>query len=116
MALWGEFVTRLQDTFQVVSFDPRGVGLSSDVPRLYTTRAMARDGLALLDHLGIERAHVFGLSLGGMVASWLAIDAPTRVRSLALASTIPDPDANSWRGVLRALAFRAARLMHVAPR
>lgn len=48
---------------------------------------MAADALAVLDALAIERAHVFGLSLGGMVASWLAVDAPTRVDRLVLAST-----------------------------
>lgn len=47
---------------------------------------MARDAADLLDHLGVQ-AHVFGLSLGGMVATWLAIDRPDLVRGLVLAST-----------------------------
>jgi pimeloyl-ACP methyl ester carboxylesterase len=105
MQLWGEFALRLAARFQVVSFDPRGVGLSTDVPWLYTTREMAGDAAALLTHLGIESTHVFGLSLGGMVASWMAIDSPALVRSLVLASTIPEPSANSSRGLRRALAL-----------
>lgn len=105
MQLWGELVTRLAAERQVVAFDPRGVGLSSDVPWFFTTRSMASDACALLDFLNIESAHVFGLSLGGMVASWMAIDAPARVESLALASTIPTPAANSVRGVCKALAL-----------
>jgi 3-oxoadipate enol-lactonase len=105
MQLWGEFATRLASRFQVVAFDPRGVGLSTDVPWLYTTRAMAGDAAALLTHLGIETAAVFGLSLGGMVASWMAIDSPALVRSLVLASTIPEPSANSRRGLRRAFGL-----------
>jgi 3-oxoadipate enol-lactonase len=58
---------------------------------------MARDASELLDALGVDRAHVFGLSLGGMVASWLAVDAPERVFRLVLASTLPSSRAVSKR-------------------
>jgi 3-oxoadipate enol-lactonase len=105
MQIWGEFRARISAQFQVVSFDPRGIGRSSDAPWIWTTRAMARDATALLDHLRIDSAHVFGLSLGGAVASWMAIDAPARVRSLVLASTIPEPGADSLPGVRKALAM-----------
>src|SRR5690242_14422054 len=60
MALWGEFAARLAADVPVIAFDPRGVGRSSDVPAGHTTRAMAADALALLDVLGVARAHVFG--------------------------------------------------------
>lgn len=53
------------------------------------TRTMARDALAVLDHVGMPRVSVFGISLGGMVATWLAADAPARVATLVLASTLP---------------------------
>jgi pimeloyl-ACP methyl ester carboxylesterase len=105
MALWGEFEKRLATELQVVAFDPLGVGRSTDVPWLYSTRAMARDAVAVLDHLGIGRADVFGLSLGGMVASWVAVDFPTRTRRLVLASTIPEPAAVSRRGLGQAMAL-----------
>ncbi|MEI9949332.1 MAG: alpha/beta hydrolase [Pseudomonadota bacterium] len=98
MLLWGEFARRLATALRVVSFDPLGVGQSSDVPLWYTTRDMARDAAQVLDHLRIESAHVFGLSLGGMVASYVALDFTARVRSLILASTIPEPEALSLGG------------------
>lgn len=105
MTLWGSFAQQLSLLHPVILFDPRGVGRSSDVPLSHSTRAMAADALALLDYLHIERAHIFGLSLGGMVASWLAIDAPTRTGCLILASTLPGPDAVSWRTLTRVLSF-----------
>ncbi len=58
MALWGDFAGRLATVHRVIEFDPRGVGASSDVPVLHSTRDMARDAVSLLDVLGIERAHV----------------------------------------------------------
>jgi pimeloyl-ACP methyl ester carboxylesterase len=107
MALWGDFATRLAASFRVIAFDPRGVGRSSHAPMTITTRAMARDAIALLDALGVARAHVFGESLGGMVASWLAAFAPARVDHLVLASTIPDATAISRRAIGRAASVAA---------
>jgi pimeloyl-ACP methyl ester carboxylesterase len=86
MALWGSFRERLAETFRVVSFDLRGTGISSPDRRWVTTRTIARDALGILDHLGIARAHVFGISLGGMSATWLAALAPRRVERLCIAS------------------------------
>jgi len=97
MALWGEFATRLSRSFPLILFDPRGVGLSSPPPWGHSTRDMARDAIELLDFLGVMRAHIFGISLGGMVASWMAIDAPERVERLVLASTLPRALAMSQR-------------------
>lgn len=88
MSLWGSFGERLARAHRVIMFDPRGVGGSSRaIPT--TTRAMADDARAVLDHLRIERAHVFGISLGGMIATWIAADTPARVDRLILASTMP---------------------------
>lgn len=89
MALWGEFRDVLAATHQVIAFDPLGVGSSSPAALDVTTREMARDAVAVLDGLAVPRAHVFGISLGAMVATWLAIDAPTRVARLCLASAGP---------------------------
>ncbi|HEU4537285.1 MAG TPA: alpha/beta hydrolase [Polyangiaceae bacterium] len=105
MALWGPFAERLATRLRVIAFDPRGVGASSDLPPGHSTRAMAADALGLLDALGVGRAHVFGLSLGGMVATWLAIDAPRRVDRLVLASTLPGGTAVSRHGLPRAWSF-----------
>ncbi|XP_022158048.1 uncharacterized protein LOC111024626 [Momordica charantia] len=71
---------------EVCAFDNRGMGRSS-VPTKkseYTTKIMAKDAIALLDHLGWEKAHVFGHSMGGMIACKLAAMAPERVKSLAM--------------------------------
>lgn len=79
--------------FHVVRFDNRDVGLSSDGPDDYTLSDMAGDVIALLDHLDIARAHVFGVSLGGMIAQTCAIDHPTRIASLiSVMSTTGDSD------------------------
>jgi 3-oxoadipate enol-lactonase len=86
---WDGFATLLAMRARVVSFDPRGVGDSSAAPLWCSTRGMARDALCLLDHLQLNEAHVYGISLGGMVASWLAVDAAERVGKLVLASTLP---------------------------
>lgn len=105
MALWGAFGERLGDTSRVIAFDPLGVGQSTDVPWLHGTRSMAGDAVAVLDHLSVEKADVFGLSLGGMVASWMALDHPDRIRRLVLASTIPEPSAVSRRGIEKVLSL-----------
>jgi pimeloyl-ACP methyl ester carboxylesterase len=112
MALWGELAERLAHARQVIAFDPRGVGQSSDPPWTYTTQAMARDAVELLDAQKVPRAHVFGLSLGGMVASWLAIAAPERVARLILASTLPRPERISHRIVNKAPRLLRALMRH----
>lgn len=78
--LWGVFRERLVENFRVIAFDPRP---------LASTKEMARDALDVLDAQKLSKAHVFGLSLGGMVATRLAIDHPARVDRLVLASTMP---------------------------
>jgi 3-oxoadipate enol-lactonase len=87
MILWDDLVAGLLATHELIRFDPRGVGDSSHAHVPLCTRAMARDARALLDGLGVPRADVFGLSLGGLVAQWLVADAPARVHRLALGST-----------------------------
>ncbi|XP_020576143.1 uncharacterized protein LOC110021820 [Phalaenopsis equestris] len=74
------------DGIEVCCFDNRGMGRSS-IPLKkseYSTDIMARDALALLDHLGWKKAHVFGHSMGAMIACKLAAMAPERLLSLAL--------------------------------
>jgi pimeloyl-ACP methyl ester carboxylesterase len=89
---WGAQLTELAKSFRVLAFDNRGIG-ESDVPDYpYTTLMMARDTLGLMDHLGIERAHVFGKSLGGNIAQWMALEQPQKVRSAVMTSTFAKPD------------------------
>src|ERR687888_476955 len=82
----------LSRELQLIIFDDRGTGRSDkpDVP--YSTRMFANDAVGLLEHLGIERAHVGGRSMGGRVSQWVAIDHPYRVGALVLSST----GAGSW--------------------
>ncbi len=89
MLSWGRFADALAERVNVIAFDARGTGCSSPAPFWTTTRSMARDAVSLLEHLGIRSAHVYGISIGGMVASWFAIDAPRRVDRLILVSTLP---------------------------
>ena len=76
-----------QKYFQVITFDNRGVGRSDKPDGTYSIRMMAEDTLGLMDHLGIEKAHVLGVSMGGYIAQELAINHPERVRKLVLGCT-----------------------------
>jgi 3-oxoadipate enol-lactonase len=71
----------------VIAYDNRGSGGSTVTPGPYTTAGLAADAVALLDVLGIDRAAVFGMSLGGMIAQELAIGWPERVDRLVLGCT-----------------------------
>ena len=86
---WEPVVDALGGRFTVVSFDNRGVGASDAPPGPYTVRELAEDAVAVLDGAGIERAHVVGTSLGGMVAQEIALEWPKRVDRLVLACTTP---------------------------
>lgn len=110
MALWGEFAQVLAERMRVIAFDPRGVGDSSDAPVDVTTRAMAADAVALLDALGEPTAHVFGISLGAMVATWMAVDAPERVTRLCLASAGAVGFALTLGGAVRGVEMAASVL------
>ena len=68
--------------FHVIRFDNRDVGLSSKVEAGYTLADMADDVVAILDDLAIDRAHVMGLSMGGMIVQRLAIDHPDRILTM----------------------------------
>jgi pimeloyl-ACP methyl ester carboxylesterase len=68
---------------QVVRFDNRDMGLSSHLPGVaYTLGDMAADAIAVLDALGVERAHVMGLSMGGMIVQTMAVEHPHRLLTM----------------------------------
>jgi pimeloyl-ACP methyl ester carboxylesterase len=83
---WDGAAAVLSRNFRVVRYDLRGHGKSSKVPGPYSLEMFADDAAALLDHLGIARAHVAGHSLGGMIAITLACKHPQRVDRLAVLS------------------------------
>lgn len=86
--MWGEeLLTSLARAFQVIYFDNRGTGLSDKPDTLYTIPMMADDAAGLLRHLGVRQAHVFGVSMGGMIAQELALRHPQMVRRLVLGCT-----------------------------
>ncbi len=86
-AMWQPQVSTLATRFRVIRFDHRGHGKSPVPPGPYTIDDLGRDVLALLDKLHLPRAHIGGLSLGGMVGMWLAAHAPSRVDRLVLLCT-----------------------------
>ena len=81
-------IPRLAERYKVVAFDNRGVGQSGkpDIP--YSIEMMADDTAGLLHALGIEQAHLLGTSMGGRIATALALRHPQQVKSLILVSTI----------------------------
>lgn len=81
-----------QKYFQVITFDNRGVGRSDKPGGPYSIRMMAEDTIGLMDHLGIEKAHILGVSMGGYIAQELAINYPERVRKLVLGCTYARQD------------------------
>jgi len=72
-----------------ITFDYRGTGGSGESPTTYGTRQFADDVITVLNDLGVDRADVYGTSMGGRVAQWVAAAHPDRVRSLVLGCTSP---------------------------
>jgi pimeloyl-ACP methyl ester carboxylesterase len=126
---WGRpFSSLLEESFEVIAFDNRGMGLSAPVTEAFSIAEMAADTAALLDALEIESAHVLGISMGGMIAQELALAHPERLRSLTLGCTycggpgsqLMDPA--DFQGLAEALAsgdqdrvFRAMWELNLSP-
>ena len=77
--------------YRVLTYDNRGIGSSDAPPGPYTTRLMAEDGIALVRELGIEKHHLLGVSMGGMIAQEWVLTDPSRVRSATFACTYAAP-------------------------
>ena len=85
--LWAPQRERFRESFRVIRYDVRGHGRSQPPVGPYTLDQLGRDALAVLDASGVERAHVCGVSLGGLTALWLAVHAPDRVGRVVAANT-----------------------------
>jgi 3-oxoadipate enol-lactonase/4-carboxymuconolactone decarboxylase len=93
--VWDAQAETFASGFRVVRMDLRGHGLTSVAPGPYTIGGMAEDAVAVMDALGIERFHLAGLSIGGLIAQAVALQNPSRVASLILCDTaraIPPPE------------------------
>lgn len=88
---WRRNIPVLARELRVIAYDFRGNGNSDEPPALVTMGTFVDDTLALLDELGIERAHLYGQSFGGMVAQEVVLTDPERVRTLILGCTHAGP-------------------------
>ena len=86
---WEPILPRLQRHFRLVLIDNRGSGASDPASVPFDVAQMARDVVAVLDHAGVGKAHLLGISLGGMIAQEVAAGHPERVDALVLAATTP---------------------------
>jgi 3-oxoadipate enol-lactonase len=87
LSMWNPQRPLLQKQFRVLGYDTRGHGHSSVTPGPYSIEQLARDVLALLDKLQVDRVHFCGLSMGGQTGMWLALNAPDRLYKLVLCNT-----------------------------
>jgi 3-oxoadipate enol-lactonase len=111
--VWQPQAEALSQRFRVLRPDLRGHGLTDITPGPYTIEGMARDILAALDALGIDRLPVAGLSIGGMIAQSLAHQARDRVTALVLCDTaLAIPPASLW--CERAATVRARGMAAIA--
>ena len=97
LSSWAYQLDDFQRRYRVIVFDNRGIGGTDKPDGGYTTRQMAADARGLLDALGIERAHVLGVSMGGMIAQEFALAYANRVQKLLLCCTCSEPSAANLR-------------------
>jgi pimeloyl-ACP methyl ester carboxylesterase len=102
--------------FRTIRYDNRGTGGSGPSGDGYSVEAMAADAAAVLDAAGVERAHVHGVSMGGMIALSLALDHPDRVGGLVLGCTTAAPLRAAGEGGRVAELARATLLMSSDPK
>jgi 3-oxoadipate enol-lactonase len=87
--MWLPQIPELLQRFQVLRYDARGHGASDAPPADYTMGQLGHDVLGLLDALNIPQAAFCGISMGGAIGQWLALNAPERLSALVLANTAP---------------------------
>ena len=95
--MWDDTLPALADRFRVLRYDTRGHGQTEVTPGPYTIPLLAEDLVALMDALNIDKAHLVGLSMGGMICSYVGANFPDRVLSLGLCDTASEmPPRAMW--------------------
>jgi 3-oxoadipate enol-lactonase len=92
LSVWKFLAAELSPHFRVIMLDNRGVGRTQTPDAPFTVADMAEDVRALMDHLGVESAHVLGWSMGGIIAQTLALTHPQRVKKLVLVGSFAEAD------------------------
>lgn len=100
---WDGVVRNLDDRFTTLTFDLRGHGNSTRIRGHYEIDDFVGETMALADHLGFERFHLAGFSLGGLIAQRMALTNPQRIRRLVLLSTVAGRDEEERQQVLSRL-------------
>ncbi|WP_316574296.1 alpha/beta fold hydrolase [Nocardia canadensis] len=114
LSMWDEVTAELvRESFDVVRFDQRGHGSAARTGGAATIDDLVDDFIAVLDRLGLERVHVVGVSIGGMVAIRAASRKSARIRSLAVLCSAAVYDAHGWNE--RAAAVRKHGLERMVP-
>ena len=104
LSMWDPQMPDLRKKFRVLRYDTRGHGQSSTTPGPYNIEQLARDVLALLANLQLDRVHFCGLSKGGMTGMWLALNAPQVLHKLVLSNTAAKiGDAAGWNSRIEVL-------------
>ena len=109
--VWIPQVQAFAAAHRTVIFDNRDAGQSSMADGEYEIADMARDALALADHLELDTFHLLGVSMGGAIAQEIALQAPDRIRTLTLAVTFPAGSAYArrlaevWSARLREISY-----------
>ena len=111
--MWQAQADALSPFFHVIRYDTRGHGQSASPQGPYRLSQLGRDVIALLDFLGVEKAHFCGLSMGGVTGQWLGLHAPQRINKLVIANTAARVGTSAaW--LARAASVRTKGLDEVA--
>src|SRR5579859_1572938 len=89
---WDSQVAAWRERYRVITADNRGAGQSTQLDERVTTKELALDMIAVMDALGIDKAHIVGRSMGGAMAQHIALAAPERVQSLVLCASFAKLD------------------------
>jgi len=113
-SMWDFQAAEFQKSFRILRYDTRGHGKSSVTPGPYSIAQLGKDVLGLLDALHLQQIHFCGLSMGGMIGMWLAVNAPERLGKLMLCNTgAKIGTAEVWRA--RIEAVRTGGMKAIAP-